>query len=110
MFAAPAAGPVPPVRSLAIHCADLAQRYAPDLLPEDGWDRQDSSFRLWRQARCVVAVAALTRRDLVGYAGIHPSRVLAVPAAHPLPAETAAARAACRPMLEALLAPAGAGP
>jgi glycosyltransferase involved in cell wall biosynthesis len=79
-------GYIPRVRPMAVYCADLIQRYLPQLLdsPEgqiqpDVWDRQLQTFLGWRDATCVFATTPQTTNDVVAYAGVAASRALLVP-------------------------------
>jgi glycosyltransferase involved in cell wall biosynthesis len=79
-------GYVAPVRPFAVYCADLIQRYVPQIFDSGDpvrhlhvWGRQTQTFLGWRAARCVFATTPQTRRDVISYAGVPSDRALLAP-------------------------------
>jgi glycosyltransferase involved in cell wall biosynthesis len=74
------------LRPYAVYCADVIQRYVPQIFRTGDpvaqaqiWARQTKTFLSWRAARCVFVTTPHTRRDTVSYAGIPSGRVLLAP-------------------------------
>jgi glycosyltransferase involved in cell wall biosynthesis len=97
-------GVVAPLRPLAVYCADLIQRYVPEIF--DGtegerhptyWGLQEKTFLGWRRARCVFATTPQTIIDAIGYAGVRSSCARLVPTLIDALQETAEAPPAARP-------------
>jgi glycosyltransferase involved in cell wall biosynthesis len=79
-------GYIAPLRRYAVYCADIIQRYVPEVLDRaDGeeqpgiWDLQIWTFLGWRAARCVFSTTPQTAGDVVGYAGVPSARSLLTP-------------------------------
>ncbi len=79
-------GHLAPLRPYAVYCADLLQRYVPQIFDTpDGqeqpwvWALQTTTFLGWRAARCVFATTPQTLGDVVGYAGVRASQALLTP-------------------------------
>jgi glycosyltransferase involved in cell wall biosynthesis len=79
-------GYVAPVRPYAIYCADVIQRYVPQIFDSASgieqpwiWSMQERTFLGWRAARCVFATTPQTVNDVVSYVGVPSSRVLLTP-------------------------------
>jgi hypothetical protein len=79
-------GYVAPARPYAVYCADLIQRYVPQIFDTTNgreqpelWALQLRTFLGWRAARCVFATTPQTVSDVVGYAGVPSSRTLLAP-------------------------------
>jgi hypothetical protein len=83
VFGSSLEGFVVPARPLAIYCADMIQRYVPQIYAgtgfEDPWMRQIATHLGWRSARCVFCTTPHTRTDAVSYAGVRASRALLAP-------------------------------
>ena len=85
LFSAPV-GYFVSLRPYAVYCADLIQRYVPQISdslageeqPEQ-WRNQVNTFLAWRGARCVFATTPKTVRDVIEYAGVPVERTLLVP-------------------------------
>jgi hypothetical protein len=76
-------GFVVPARPIAIYCADMIQRYVPQIFGASGheehWRRQIATHLGWRKASCVFCTTPQTRTDAISYAGVRASRVLLAP-------------------------------
>jgi hypothetical protein len=76
-------GFVVPARPTAIYCADMIQRYVPQIFGatghEEHWRRQIATHLGWRRANCVFCTTPQTRTDAISYAGVRASRVLLAP-------------------------------
>ena len=83
LFGSSLEGFVVPARPVAVYCADLIQRYVPEIFAGDGeecrWARQVETHLGWRQARCVFATTPQTLSDAVSYAGVRRDRALLAP-------------------------------
>lgn len=76
-------GFVVPSRPIGVFCADLIQRYVPEIfggLEAKGlWALQDETFKSWRRSRFVFSTTPATRQDVIEYAGVVPERAILTP-------------------------------
>ena len=84
IFATSFEGVTLPARPVAIYCADLIQRYVPELFGEGQHaammrQRERETFLGWQSARCVFATTPDTAQDVIEYSGVIAARTLLVP-------------------------------
>ena len=83
VFGSSLEGFVVPARPIAIYCADMIQRYVPQIFgaagQEEHWRRQIATHLGWRSASCVFCTTPQTRTDAISYAGVRASRALLAP-------------------------------
>jgi glycosyltransferase involved in cell wall biosynthesis len=103
IFATSFEGVTLPARPVAIYCADLIQRYVPELFGQGQHaammqERERETFLGWQLARCVFATTPATVQDVIEYSGVEPGRTLLVPtlidplSVAPQPSSTAEAK------------------
>ena len=89
VLAEPAMGAVFTHRPTANFCAGLDFRRQPSAFggyqADPRWTAMEGAFQLWRGDEVTVAGDALTARDLVSFAGLHPDRILTMPGLVPAP-------------------------
>jgi hypothetical protein len=84
IFANSLEGVTLPARPIAIYCADLIQRYVPEIFGQGqhlvaARNRERETFAGWQLAQCVFATTPATVQDVVEYAGVDIRRALLVP-------------------------------
>lgn len=76
-------GFVIPSRPIGVFCADLIQKYVPEIFgglqAHQMWAKQEETFSSWRASRFVFSTTPGTLADVVSYAGISPDRAVLVP-------------------------------
>jgi glycosyltransferase involved in cell wall biosynthesis len=76
-------GFVIPSRPIGVYCADLIQKYVPEIFggtaAEPMWAKQEETFSSWRRSRFVFSTTPATLADVVSYAGVDPERAMLVP-------------------------------
>lgn len=76
-------GYVVPSRPIGIFCADLIQRYVPEIFggkqAKQLWDLQDQTFKSWRRSQVVFSTTPATRQDVIEYAGVGADRATLTP-------------------------------
>ncbi|MGI6856916.1 hypothetical protein [Mesorhizobium sp. 1B3] len=83
IFSCSLEGFVVPCRPTGIFCADLIQKYVPEIFggvdAQPMWAKQEETFRGWRSAKFVFSTTPATRQDVIEYARVPCERSILVP-------------------------------
>ena len=76
-------GFVIPSRPVGVFCADLIQKYVPEIFggakAHQMWAKQEETFSSWRASRFVFSTTPATLEDVVSYAGVGREQALLTP-------------------------------